>query len=623
MTRWLRPFHNRSHADILAVVVLLSLSAFYAWLTWGRLRWPFMDQGWYMQVTARVAAGEVLYRDTLWIYGPLPVYVLGALYRLLRTDVALTWILYQILATLACLLAYRAARFLLSAPLALLGTVAVFLGGLRGGGFVSYVQTYTGAVPLGTVLGLLFVVCLLSYLKSGKAIWLVGAGVATGCACLTKLEFALACVGTGVLFLSWIALFPAGFANRCGQGLRALGIYLVSTAVPVGIGYGLLAHQAGWRHVWTGILAYEQAASLFWRKPPWGTRRSWIYIVSGLGLHLLVTAILVGILTRSRRRGQAVLMGTLIVCCLSLIVLPWGYAFLSKAAWLSTLSTLPVSGQIDAGIQIFWAPGMLVTTVLIAVLGFRWLRATRCQQPIDLVEWCYAVLVVYSALVTARFYFNPTIPLFPQYVNTLFPVLIFSVIALVPRAVERWGQINPRRFQAQVFLVAILVLYAGLGFTADVAELSQQNVALTTPRGTLLVSSNSWDQIQAETLQYIISHTGPEDAIVVVADTPGFYFLSGRKNPLRQDWILSGIGSSPADAEEIVRRLEAHQPGLIIVDKWTEETQTLPWGGDLGREHYRNLTPVWQYVHDHYRVQAVVGGERGRFNVYEPRDRSP
>jgi hypothetical protein len=116
--------------DLLAAVALLILAGFWLYLSWGRLHDPIQDQGWYLQVAARVAAGQVLYRDVIWMYGPLPVYVLAALFRWVRTDVAMLFLVYYALAVVGCLLTYWVARFLLSPALAAGHTV---LMGLVGG----------------------------------------------------------------------------------------------------------------------------------------------------------------------------------------------------------------------------------------------------------------------------------------------------------------------------------------------------------------------------------------------------------------------------------------------------------------------------------------------------------
>lgn len=123
------PLNNLGKADLAAGISLLGASVLWTWLTLGRLYDPIVDQGWYMQVAARLVAGDVLYRDMIWMYGPLPIYLLALLFRWMGTHVTTFFLLYYLLAALGCLLTYRIARFLLAPPLAFLGTVALFLGG--------------------------------------------------------------------------------------------------------------------------------------------------------------------------------------------------------------------------------------------------------------------------------------------------------------------------------------------------------------------------------------------------------------------------------------------------------------------------------------------------------------
>ena len=71
------------------------------------------DQGWYLQVAARVSRGEVLYRDVAWAYGPLPAQALAAAFRWLRPDAGLATLLNGLLAALSLLLSYAVLRSLL------------------------------------------------------------------------------------------------------------------------------------------------------------------------------------------------------------------------------------------------------------------------------------------------------------------------------------------------------------------------------------------------------------------------------------------------------------------------------------------------------------------------------
>ncbi|MBU0494838.1 MAG: glycosyltransferase family 39 protein [Chloroflexi bacterium] len=610
-------------ADVLAVLVLLSLSALYVWLTWIRV-YPFTDPGWYMQVTARTVAGDVLYRDIVWDYGPLPVYVLGLLYRLLGVNVILLPLLQQALAVLACLLTYRAARSLLSAPLALLSTGAVFVGSwLTGGGYVSYIQAYTGALPLGAVLGLVLVVSLISYLQGRRARWLVVAGLATGGACLTKLEFALACAGTGLLLLSWIVIFPASLGacrhqvTRRRQAVRELVIYVVSAAIPIGIGYGVSIYQAGWSHVWAGLSGYDFAPIILQTTPPWGRLHSWVYIFSGLGLHLLGGLVLAAILAPTRVRKNCRPVVLLAILGVFMVLVPWYVLAVLKPEIWSAISTTSRLMLVATAVHIAWAPVALWALALFVVLGTRLARANQQRQALDWAEMSVVVLLAYSILVSARFYFYPTNGITFQQTDMLFPVLIFTATGLLPRVLDRYGNIDVPSSLLMMIVAGLLLIYGTVGLGLDVVQLARQNVELVTPRGVVRIGTG--DQARAETLSHIMTQTEPADFIVVLSFDPGFYFLSGRRNPLRQDMIIAGIGSSPADAREMVERMETHRPRLVIVPRRVQETETLiAHEPHAGREGYQNLQPVWQYVQEHYQVSARIGGETG-YVIYEPR----
>ncbi len=604
-------------ADLLAGIVLLGACVLWSGFTWGRLYDPIVDQGWHMQAAARVADGQVLYRDLIWMYGPLPVYLLALLFRGLGTGVTPFLLLIHVLAALGCLLTYRVARFLLTPALALLGTLALFLGGWWGG-FISYTQAYTGAVPLGAVLGLLFVTSLLSYLRGGKSIWLVMAGLASGAALLIKPEFALACAGTGLLVLTGLALFPRGLAGDRGSAMRALGLYAVSTAIVAGVGYGLLASRAGWDLVWQGITGYDQDAILLQEWPPWGTPESWLFIVSGLGAVLLVGVILIVLAAPAAARKRTSQMILLAGLGLAIALLPWrALARIDPGLIAAMRSFWPV--LIEQGFRVLWAPGTVLLTLLIIVLSIAWNRAHRHRQPLSLTAGYLYVLALYTGLADVRSFLYPTGTFHFLYLDTLFSVVVFLAAVLLPHAVAKRWQAQVHRTRLHAVLVMAMLGYAVAGLAWDVHYLSGQDATWEAPRGTAFYNPNherrqAWPAL----LQQILEHTEPGDPIAVLGQEPGFYFWTGRRNPLRQDTLLPRMASSPKDALDIVRRLEREVPQLIAIPQGVTYGRGWFWELEAGRQAYEDLAPVWQYVQDHYRFRTLVGGETWGYAIYEP-----
>ena len=121
-----------SRADLVAGIALLGACSLWSGLTWGRLYDPIVDQGWQMQAAARVADGQVLYRDLIWMYGPLPVYLLALLFRWLGIGVTPFLLLIHALALLCCgVLARNAAHgWLTAAGWAFVVGIFLFSGSL-------------------------------------------------------------------------------------------------------------------------------------------------------------------------------------------------------------------------------------------------------------------------------------------------------------------------------------------------------------------------------------------------------------------------------------------------------------------------------------------------------------
>jgi hypothetical protein len=581
-----------------------------------------VDQGWYMQVATRLNSGDVLYRDMIWMYGPLPVYVLALLFRWLGTNITSFLLLYAVLGTLGCLLTYCVARFLLAPSLALLGTLALFLGGWWGG-FLGYSQAYTGAVPLGAVVGLVFIICFLSYLQSDSLLWLVGAGLASGLAALIKPEFALACLGTGLLLLSALWLLPGAWQGDRRRSGRALVVYAVSAAIVAGIGYGPLAYRAGWSHVWAGITGYDQDAILLQVWPPWGTPQSWLYIVSGLGTLLLMgtTVAVLGAPRAAKRRILPIVMT--IGLGLALALLPWRYLARMDPGLIAAMrSSWPV--LVEQAIRVFWAPGTLVLTMLIVSVGTLWVRAHRRRHPLDRMTVVMTVLAMYTALTAARSFFYPTGTFHFLYLDTLSPVLLFLAGVSLPQAIQARWQTPVHRSRVQHFLIVVLLAYALAGVIYDQDYMSRLTAEWVAPRGTAQYNPQhlrrqAWPAL----LDHILAHTEPGDSIAVMGQEPGFYFWTGRRNPLRQDTLLPGMASSPTDALEIVRRLERDPPRLIAIPQGVTYGRGWFWELDVGRQAYQDLTPVWQHVRDHYRFRTIVGGDIWGYAVYDPRSDLP
>ena len=605
-------------ADLVAGLLLLGAAVLWSWSSWGRLYDPIVDQGWYMQVSARLLAGDVLYRDMIWMYGPLPVYLLALAFRWLGTHVDSFLLLHHGLAALGLLLTYRVARFVLTPPLALLGTLALFLGGWWGG-FVGYSQAYTGAVPLGAVAGLAFLTCLLSYLRHASRLWLLGAGLASGLALLIKPEFAVACAGTGLVVMVGLALFPGAWpgrrADRRGDGV----LFALSMALVAGVSYGLLARQAGWRNVWVGITGYDQDAILLGVWPPWGTAESWLYIVSGIGFLLTVTVAIVLVAVPQGTGRRRWVLAMLFIPGLALATLPWfRLAAMNPGLMAGMRHSLPI--LVEQCIRVWWAPTTLLMAAVAGGLSLLWIRAHRQRRALSQRLLAVGVLALYSALAAVRSFLHPIGTFHFLYLDTAFPVLVFLLAMAVPGVIARRWRVPVQPGRVGLLLALGMMAYGAAGGIWDRDYLAQMSAVWATPRGTALYNPHHGRrQAWPELLQQIYAHTEPGDPIVILGQEPGFYFWTERANPLRQDTLLPGMASSSEDAQEIVRRLAESAPSLIAVPQGVTYGRGWFWELEAGRQAYRDLAPVWAFIASHYELEMIAGGETWGYAVYLPK----
>jgi hypothetical protein len=186
-----------------------------SWRTFDRFMW---DDGWFLQVARRVAAGDILYREVAWDYGPFPVYILSLL---LRIEPSVIWLhfLDLLLVAAAVLAVYLAGRSVVSPRMALAITAwATLLGGPVG--LISqHLNAYTSPVAWGTSTSLVAMAAACLWVQKRSLIALCVTAVFAVLALLSKPEFGLA--GISVLAAAlWLNHPPRRFA------LSALGCIL-------------------------------------------------------------------------------------------------------------------------------------------------------------------------------------------------------------------------------------------------------------------------------------------------------------------------------------------------------------------------------------------------------------
>jgi len=133
---------------------------------------------------------------------------------------------------------------------------------------------------------------------------------------------------------------------------------------------------------------------------------------------------------------------------------------------------------------------------------------------------------------------------------------------------------------ARSVALGVLLLAAAGTAIAIAARYRRSNTGvIATPRGTLIAPpavADAWNQ----TLAFIEARTRPGDPIVVLPEGTSLTFLSGRRNPLREEIVTPGFLDGPAEARAIRQIDAAGTPLVLIVDRPTREFGAETFGRD-------------------------------------------
>jgi len=586
------------------IVVLLALEAVVAWQA--AAGWRFFpslvaDQGWYLQVARRLSQGEILYRDVLWSYGPLPAHALAWLFRAWGADAGLATLLNAALAALAVMLSYGVARTILSARAALFVTsFAVLAGPFVGGDLArAYLYAYTQALAWGAVASLAALLCLLRWLPSRRARWLWLGGAAAGLAFLAKPEFGVTAAAASAV------IFSHSRASR-----QAWLLFLAALGVTLGMGFGAQAYLAGWSTVWRGYTGYDQTAArgLWGLQPGVLAPLRWTLGVYSMGAALTAFWLATHAI-RGRRLWRLAGLGFGALGASSMLpdlVRGGGQAALSalrNGGW-SALSLQPFAA-LSWGAAVVW--GLCAPLLLLAAWSaYRrgaptawwgiWAFALTANVRFVLIGsanpfvFAPALAALWLALVEApagafQFWSEASEGrICSGYSDSNRPTGMTSVerpqLAMHP-APTAWRR--PQRMRLVWGLAAVgLMNLAAQALLRD-SYFNQPRAWLATALGPVAVTQDLAVEI-APLQRAVQAAVAPGAPLLAVGFNPGWYLLTERANPTRADVLMAGLGVTGVEAPAVAADLVAHPPAAVILPAGFWPAQETPLASSRARD---------------------------------------
>jgi 4-amino-4-deoxy-L-arabinose transferase-like glycosyltransferase len=403
-------------------------------VTWDRWTHPIIDHGREMNVPARILAGERLYVDIMYYYGPFAAYFNALLYWLFGTHLNTLHASGIVCAALVLMMIHWIGRRLMRPWASALAASLVLVTCAIEVNFGNYVQPYSYAALYGWTFAMGTLVCALQYLRTNAEIGMLVGGLLAAGAIVSKPELAL------------LAVAPAGVA----WAIRSFGaqrwrlrplLLLMVPALAIGGGvYGAILYFVPWQLVTDTYRALRQPQIIYF------------------------THFLDGTLEWPRA-AWALLAGTGVLACLAggcaLFGLgsdPAGSMFRgprARAVWLLTLVGAAASwyGSSRTPAYIDITPLKSAPVVLASIVFVTAWHAYREKEraALSIQEESLLVIAVFSGIAIVRTILN--VSFFQAYTPFTIPtVLIIYVWLLVdrlpnfclPRTYRAWRRITPR-----------------------------------------------------------------------------------------------------------------------------------------------------------------------------------
>jgi hypothetical protein len=620
---------------LVAGAAALSIAA-----SWQRWIDPFVDSGRELELPARLAAGERLYRDVIFYYGPAGPWLQSLAQRACGSPCR-SWLPLEI----ACLALAAAIFFLLyrlaaaaggSGPaLAATAIAAAFcLGAPHGGAFIF---PYSASSLYGLAGGLLalaaslrppgwrrralvaaglalaltsrieigaatLLILLVAALRSRRAGSVLPAGAvapdpaaAAGPAAPATTDAAApypAAAGTAEPGLADPS--PAGDAEGASDAasplLPALGDAALGMAVAAvvyaaafsGIPWRLLVEQGPLTHLlamppeWRGFYGGVAGVAHF--------DRSWPLLARGLALDALLLAACAWLPSAGRvaawRGTAARLLSWAGAACVVAAVATygwWGGAL--HCRWSGITEQLP---------PVLFPLPLLAGAAAVAALRHPLDRRGRARFALFALAAALAARVPLSLRVGPPMLAYCALPLPPL----LAAAAVLAGDLLAPRLRD------PRRFRLRLAALAVGLAALYLVRLGAVGR-GPHIVRLDTPAGSLRLP---WKEAIAidGTLGYLAANAHPGDTLASFPEAGFFNFITGLRNPLREDEIFPGVLDAGREAEAIDRLLAGRTRFVLLANRPTPEFGPRAFGRDYA-------AGLWSAVEDHYSLAASFG----------------
>jgi Dolichyl-phosphate-mannose-protein mannosyltransferase len=570
--------------DWIAGLIILAVFVVMLVASWNRWTHPIVDHGREMNLPARLLAGDRLYLDIYYYYGPLAPYLGAALYSIFGIRLAVLHAAGIVCALVILALIYWLARQLLGVVESALTTCLVLVTCALPPYLGNYVQPYAYAALYGWMFSLTALACAARHLSDPNGRWLGRAGVCVGVAAACKPELLLLAVSP--VATAW--LLSCLWARRWLW--RPFMRFAMPALVVVALTYGPIVLIVPWRLlVGDTFRSFSQPQLMYFARWLSG-QLAWPDTGWALGASVGLSAMVCGmsalgaLLLDSARTPAWLRHGWWVV---ALVIGGW---------WVWTRFPNP-SAPIDVS-PFRSAPVVLAGTLGLSMWHVLTSPARGARPPIS--EQTLLLVAVFSLIAVGRVMFN--VSLRTPYTIFSVPTLIVVYLHLLLRA---WPALLPTATMGadarRAGIALITVAVGTLGLHHATIFRAGYRAEIQAPRGRLLTAPELAGPFN-EAIQYVRAQSAPDEAVVTLPEGTLINFMAERRNPLPDEIIVPGY-LTPARVQDTIHRIERERVRLILLlNRLTPEYRDVAFGVDYNQD-------LMRWIDDRYRPVATFSGK--------------
>jgi hypothetical protein len=577
--------------DLIACLVWLGIFIVFFLYTYQKWGSAVIDCGRDPYVASRILAGDNLYTDVYYVYGPLAPLALAVMFLIYGVHLNTAYLLGVFLALCSLMLLYLVARTILEPFWAALTTIICIVMFCFNHFIFNYIFPYAYSAMFGLLFSLLMVLFLLFFIKEKHPRFLVLAGFVTGLAIVTKLEFAFALTTLYVGFMISAGLLKFHLDHRV---ILKSFLAIVSPAIVVVLVTFMFNGVSGMaEYIKYSEFSHMSEATQFFIKTTFGGK-TFIKGLQAFPRHLgyifvmfLFSALITFVVFKIELEKFLYYIITALTVGIFVIIYKFSPPLIIKLDYFRLYM------------------GLFVPPILTGVLLYFAVHFFYRKKQFSFEQLTIVLIAVYTILIILRHYLNYNITGYAVYYAPLSLVIIVYFFRTLPR----WlASIKPSLIKIMPYWYAFCLVF-GLVMINNYkyAQYFVQKVPVSTSRGTIYTTQAIGEPL-SQLVYYIEKYTKKTDTIVLFPEEVLIYFLTERKSSSKfYDYLPMRLPERSME-EQFARDLEKKPPALIAVsNRSVYEYSFRAWGLDYNlyladwlQKNYQQCVTLGSYQTETY-----------------------